>query len=250
MGFDVEKIFLPSVGVDLVLNINTDFPISKSSIIYDADFKKQTITIAQPIVPVSPNTPFEQLHLTTLAHIDQRRLRIGIRCNLTQFINDYPMAGGTTAKAIVVQYQLPAVETNIRSAFRLGMTSKYSVRAKLIFNNQEYRTPDDFKIKDISFSGLGLIILEKKDKPSTPLSDLKRGTEMIMGVALVDRDENGEIGTFPVKIQVARINKDYSEAHTLIGLKITSITRENEDALNHFIHAAQIEELRRISKKE
>ncbi|WP_321491531.1 PilZ domain-containing protein [uncultured Desulfobacter sp.] len=250
MGFDVEKIFLPSVGVDLVLNINTDFPVSKSSIIYDADFKKQTITIAQPIIPVSPNTSFEQLHLTTLAHIDQRRLRVGIRCSLTQFINDYPMAGGTTAKAIVVRYQLPALETNIRSAFRLSMTNKYSVKAKLIYNNQEYQTPDDFKIKDISFSGLGLIILEKKDNPNTPLSELKRGTEMTMGLTLVDSDENGVTGTFPMKIQVARINKEYSETHTLIGLKITSIARDNEDVLNHFIHAAQIEELRRISKKE
>jgi len=251
MEFDVKKIFFPSVGVDLVFNVNTDFPIAKSSIIYDADFKNQTITIAQPIIPITRNTSFEQLHLTTLIYIEQRRLRIGISCTPVQFISKYPMANGTPVKAIVVQYQLPAIETNIRSAFRLPMTgSRYAVRAKLVYNKQTYRTPVDFKIKDISFSGLGIVILEKKEGRKTSLSAaLKSGTEMIMGLALLDRDQPETIGAFPVKIQVARINKNYSETHTLIGLKITNISRENDEMLNKFIHAAQIEELKRISKK-
>jgi len=250
MDFEVKKIFFPSVGVNLVFNINTDFPSSKSSIIYDADFKKQTVTIAQPSIPVTPNTPFEQLHLTTLVYFNQRRLRIGVRCRPIQFISNFPMADGLPAKAIVVQYQLPAIETNIRSAFRLPMTgSRYAVKAKIVYNKQEYRTPSDFKIKDISFSGLGLVFRERKKKLNTPLSTLKVGTEMIMGLALVDRDQPGAIGTFPVKIQVVRINMNYSETHIWIGLKITSITRGNEEMLNQFIHTAQIEELKRISKK-
>lgn len=249
MGFDINTIFLPSVGVDLVFNINTDFPISKSSIIYDANYKKRLLVLAQPVVPITADTAYEQLHLTTLIYIDQRRLRIGIRCNPVKFVNNYPMAGGTPVKALVVQYQLPAKETNIRSAFRLSMTSKYAVKAKLVYQKQEYRTPSDFKIKDISFSGLGLVILEKKGNRKNPLSALKPGTELIMGLALVDNDQPAAAKTLPVKIQVARINANYSETHTLIGLKITGITRQNEDALNQFIHAAQVEELKRISKK-
>ncbi|NDY72025.1 hypothetical protein DO021_10920 [Desulfobacter hydrogenophilus] len=249
MEFDVKKIFFPSVGVNLVFNINTDFPISKASIIYDADYKKQTITLAQPSIPVTQNTPFEQLHLTTLVYIKQRRLRIGIRCKPTQFTSNYPMADGTPVKAFVVQYRLPAIETNIRSAFRLLMTNRYAVKGKIVYNKQEYRTPGDFKIKDISFSGLGLVILEKKGQRPSPLSALKVGTKMIMGLALVDRDQPGAKKTVPVQIQVARININYSEIHTLIGLKITNITREDEEVLNLFIHTAQIEELKRISKK-
>ncbi|WP_319577468.1 PilZ domain-containing protein [uncultured Desulfobacter sp.] len=249
MDFDVKKIFFPSVGVDLVFNINTDFPISKSSIIYDADFKKQAITIAQPSIPVTPDTPFEQLHLTTLVYINQRRLRIGVCCRPIQFISNFPMAGGLAVEAIVVHYQLPAIETNIRSAFRLPLTGRYAVKAKIVYNKQEYRTPSDFKIKDLSFSGLSLVILERKKKRTPPLSSLKIGTEMILGLALVDRDQPGAIGTFPIKIQVVRINMNYSETHTLIGLKITSITPKNEEILNRFIHTAQIEELKRISKK-
>ena len=249
MTFDVKKIFIPAVGVNLVFNINTDFPSSKSSIIYDVDHKKQTITIAQPASHVTPSTSFEQLHLTTLAQIDQRRIRIGVPCNPIHFINNYPMPDGSPAKAIILEYQLPATESNIRAAFRLSMTGRYTVKAKIAYNAQEYRTPRDFKIKDISFSGLGVIILEKKEKKRPPLATLKTGTKMIMGIALVDRDQPGTLRTFPIQIQVARIKADYSETHTLIGLKIININPKDENVLNQFIHNAQIEELKRISKK-
>ena len=128
------------------------------------------------------------------------------------------------------------------------MGSRYTVKAKLVYNKLEYRSPQDFKIRDISFSGLGLVILEKKGG-TNPLSALKPGTDLLMGLALVDRDQQGAVGTFPIKIEVARINSKYSETHTLIGLKITNITQDNESILNQFIHAAQIDELKRISKK-
>nr|WP_319395248.1 PilZ domain-containing protein [uncultured Desulfobacter sp.] len=249
MEFNVKNIFIPSVGVNLVLNINTDSPMSRSSIIYDADYKKQTITIAQPTPPVTPSTPFEQLDLTTLVYIDQRRLRIGIACTPARFISNYPMADGSLVRALELEYQLPAKETNIRAAFRLSMTGRYTVKGKIVYNALEYRTPSDFKIKDISFSGLGIVILEKKEKRPHPLATLNTGTKMIMGLALVDRDQPGTIGTFPIQIQVARIKTDYSATHTLIGLKITNITSKDEETLNQFIHVAQIEELKRISKK-
>ncbi|MCG8549184.1 MAG: PilZ domain-containing protein [Desulfobacterales bacterium] len=250
MEFDVKKIFFPSVGVNLVFNMNTDYPISTSSIIYDADFEKQAITIAQPNVPIPSNTQFEQLHITTLTHINQRRLRIGMHCRPIRLIKNYAMADGSSVKAIEIQYRLPAIETNIRAAFRLQMTTRYTVKAQIAYDGQKYRTPGDFKIKDISFSGLGLVILERKGTRPSPLSTLKPGTKMIMGLALMDRDKPGTIGSFPVQIQVARINMNYSETYTLIGLKIINITREDDEVLNQFIHTAQIEELKRISKKD
>ncbi len=136
MEFDVKKIFFPSVGVNLVFNMNTDHPVSTSSIIYDADFEKQVITIAQPNISIPPNTQFEQLHLTTLTQINQRRLRIGIHCRPTRVIKDYAMADGSSAKAIEIQYRLPAIETNIRAAFRLQITTRYAVKAQIAITDK------------------------------------------------------------------------------------------------------------------
>ncbi|MCG8688927.1 MAG: PilZ domain-containing protein [Desulfobacterales bacterium] len=249
MGFDVEKIFLPSVGVDLVFNMDSETPISKSSIIYDTDYKNKTITIAQPVVPISKDTSFDQLHLTTLIQAKQRKSRIGINCRPIQFIENYPLANGALTKALVVKYDLPAIETNIRSAFRLSLGLRYTIKAKLLFNKQEYRTPKDFRVKDVSFAGIGIVVHKKKGKDVNPLLALKRGTSLAVGLALIDSEQKEPVGILPLKTRVARINHKYSDAHTLIGLKISDISLENESILNQFIHEAQVDELKRISKK-
>ena len=249
MGFDIENIFLPSVGVDLVFDMDSLTPISRSSIIYDTDYGNRTITIAQPIVPVTSETQFEELHLTTIIHIKQRRVRIGLACKPIKFIDQYHLANRSTTKALVVEYRLPPVETNIRSAFRLPLSQRHNIKAKLLLNGVEYFTAKDFKIKDISFAGMGLVVPKKLNGKPNPLTQAQSGTLVPVGMILVDRGQQAPVGTFPVKTKVARLNPNYSETHMLIGLKIIAITAESEDLLNRFIHNAQIDELKRISKR-
>ncbi len=249
MGFDVENIFLPSVGADLVFDMNSLSPVSRSTIIYDTDFKHRTITLAQPIVQVSAATQFEQLHLTTIIHRKQRKIRIGLPCRPIKFMEDYPVANQSTVKALVVEYMLPALETNIRSAFRLPLSQKHSIKAKILFNQAEYYTIRDFRIRDISFAGMGLVVQKQVGETSNPLSGLVIGDQLSMGMILLNQDHDKPIGTFPVKAQVVRINTAYSEAHILVGLKITTISPNNESQLNQFIHNAQIDELKRLSNR-
>jgi len=163
MGFNVQSIFLPSIGVDIVFNINSLTPNSRSSIIYDADFKHQTITIAQPITPLSDNTTFKELHLSTILHDKNRKLRIGIRCSHFQLIEKYPLANSQTVSAVKLHYQAPAKEINIRSAFRLPLSTKFIIKAKILYQNLEYYTSRDFSIRDISLSGVGIVFPKKKE---------------------------------------------------------------------------------------
>lgn len=249
MGFDVDKIFLPSVGVDLVFDMDSLTPVSRSSIIYDTDYGNQSITIAQPIVPVTPETRFDHLHLTTIIHSSQRRARIGLACKPVKFIDRYHLANKAITNALIVQYRLPAIETNIRAAFRLPLSQMHNIKAKLLYNGIEYFTARDFKIKDISFAGMGLVVPKKKGKKNNLLTELKSGTSIPLGMVLVDKAQKNPVGKFPVKTRVARVNPNYSETHILVGLRITAIAPENEDLLNQFIHKAQIDELKRISKR-
>ncbi len=249
MGFNLEKIFLPSVGVDLVFNMDSPPPVSRASIIYDTDHKNKTITLAQPIIAVTKTTEFNQLHITAITHLEQRKTRIGIKCLPVKFIEKYPLANKATTKALVLQYHPPAVETNIRSAFRLPLSNRHTVKGKLIYEKRDFFTVKDFKIKDISFTGMGVIVAKKQKKSANPLVGLTTGTLMPMGISLVDTKAETPIGTFPVKVKVVRVNPNYSESHTLIGLRIESITSENEDLLIKFIHDAQISELKRLSQK-
>lgn len=249
MGFEIDKIFLPSVGVDLVFDMDSLTPVSRSSIIFDTCYDDNTITIAQPIVPVTPDTRFDQLHLTTIVHTRQRRARVGLACRPAKFIDNYHLANKSVTKALVLTYKTPAIETNIRAAFRLPLSRHHNIKAKLLYNGVEYFTAKDFKIKDISFAGIGLVVPKKIGKKINPLTKISIGTPIPVGMILVDKNQKDPVGTFPVKTHAVRLSPNYSESHMLVGLRITTIMPESEDLLNRFIHNAQIDELKRISQR-
>jgi len=233
----------------LVFNIDSPVPASRTSIIYDTDYDKNTITIAQPTVPVSPSTKFDQLHLTTVVHSKQRKTRIGLQCRPVKFIAQYPLNNKATTKALILEYTKPAKEINIRTGFRLPLSQRHAVKAKLLYNQRGFFTAKDFKIKDISFSGLGVVVSKGKKEAINPLLELTSGTLLPMGICLVDNQKEKPIAAFPLKIRVARINPNYSETHTLLGLQIVAIAQKDEDILIQFIHDAQICELKRLSQK-
>jgi hypothetical protein len=248
MKYDIENIFQPSVGVDIVFDMDSLNPVSRSAIIYDMDLKSSTVTIAQPIVPITSNTRFKQLHMTTITNTGNRRIRIGIPCRPVKFIKHYPLANGAQTQALVMEFLPPPREINIRSAFRLPLSLRHSIKAKLQFKGQEFFTTRDFKFKDISFTGMGLVLPKSvKDAPN-PLTTLSIGTRIPFGIILVNKEESHPFGKFPLQTQVVRLNPNYSETHCLAGLKILDITQEHETILNQFIHNAQIAELKRLSQ--
>jgi len=247
MGFDIDKIFLPSVGVDMVFNISSLTPYSRSSIIYDVDFKSEAITIAQPLTPFSKNTSFRELHLTTIIHGKNRKIRAGLECIQFKVIDQYALANKTNVQAVLLKYELPVKETNIRSAFRLPLSTKYIIKGKLLYRNLEFYTPRDFSIRDISLTGLGLVIPKKRNKNLNPLTELKTNEKIVTGIILVNMNKNKPDGTLPIKAQVTRVSPNYSDTHSLVGLKILNLEPGSESILNQFIHDAQIDELKRLS---
>jgi hypothetical protein len=249
MDFEVQSIFQPSVGVDIVFNINSTTPYSRSSIIYDTDFKNQTIIIAQPLTPLSKNTQFNELHLSVIIHERNRKLRIGIPCKAFSVIDHYTLANDEKVPAVKIKYGLPAREINIRSAYRLPMTPKFIIKGKILFQNLEFYTSRDFSIRDISLAGIGIIVPKKKKKGLNPLLQLQRKDKLRMGVILINMDVNEPVGTLPLTVQVARVNSKYSESYCLVGLKIVALKRESESILNKFIHDAQVAELKRLSRR-
>lgn len=250
MGFDLEKIYVPSLGVDMVFDMDSLAPYSRSSIIYDIDLKKNTVTIAQPHIPFSKNTKFKDLYLTTIIKNKNRRTRVGLQCTAFRIIDQYPLANKETVPAVCFKYQLPIKETNIRSAFRLPLNTKYIIKGKIIYDNFEYYTSKDFSIRDISLTGLGLIVPKKKKGIVNPLSKIETDTMLLIGIILIDINKKEPAGTLPIKAQATRINTNHSTDYVLIGCKIINLESSKENILNHFIHAAQIDELKRLSGRD
>jgi hypothetical protein len=249
MDTKIKDIFAPSTGVDLVFNMDSLNPVSRSSIIYDTDHKNQSITIAQPLIAISPKTAFDQLHLTTIIPGKRGKIRAGIPCLPVEFIQRYPLAGQAVTKALIIKYQAPLIETNIRSAFRLPLDQKFSIKAKLRYKQADYYTPKQLGIIDISFTGMGLLIPKIK-RSAHHLSGLEKGEIIPLGMILVDSENEKPVGTFAIKGQVMRVNSNYSDSHILIGLKIIKMDQKGENLLSQFIHNAQIHGLQKLRVKD
>ena len=234
----------------MVFNMNSLAPYSRSSIIFDADFANETITIAQPLTPFSKNTTFKELHLTSIIQEKNRKIRLGVKCCHLKLIHQYTLSNNTKVPAVELTYELPVKETNIRSAFRLPLSTKYIIKGKLLYGNLEFYTSRDFSIRDISLTGLGIVIPKKKNKARNPLREIKLNEEIVIGIILVDMDKNKPVGSLPIKTKVTRINNNYSETHSLAGFKILNLGNKGETILTKFIHDAQIEELKRLSRRK
>ena len=248
MTFDMDNIFLLSAGVDIVFNMNSLAPDSRASIIYDVDLKSEEITIAQPLTPFSENTRFKELHITTIIQGEKRKLRVGVECVQFRIIEKYQPANKTNVSAVVLKYELPATETNIRSAYRLPLSTKHTIEGKIFYNKMEYLTSHDFAIRDISLAGLGLKIPKKIGNITNPLSSIKKNEEVEIELFLIKMDQDKPAKKIKIKIKIARIKSDYSSTHSLIGVEILGLETNSENILNKFIHNAQVDELKRLSR--
>ncbi len=248
MTLTIHEIFVPSVGVEIALDINSLNPYAASSIIYDTAHQNRTIIVAQPLNPIISSTPFEEIHLTTILKTCQGKKRYGIKCVSTAFLKDYMLFDKSKVGAIVLQYIPQLIETNIRSAYRMPLSRNYTIKAKLVYKNNDHYSIKAFSIRDISTTGFGMTIPLKLNKKKNPLTDLTVSTSAVIGMLLMAHDSKQPIATIPLKIEVARIDRNYSEGHIFIGVKFVGMTQDKEDQLNSFIHTAQLDELRRLSR--
>jgi len=250
---ELKKIFIPSAGVDLVFNLNSLSPYAKSSIIYDIDHDEQTIIVAQPLNPLTKNLEYDEMHLTTIIRGEKGKIRVGIKCEPVKIIKKYKLAGTNSVDVIQLRYFPPLIETtNIRSAYRLALGSHFSINGKIIYLDHEYITKKDFIFYDVSFAGAGLIAPKRISLKTNPLIRIKKHEIIKIGMILQKegKDEPSKmeaVAIIPANAEIHRINTDYSKTHVFIGIKFFNISSEKEDALNAFIHEAQVDGLQRLS---
>ena len=245
--FSINKIFSPATGVDMVFDMDGLESYSRPSIIYDIDLDASLVTIAQPLVQFTKNTKVKNLYLTTILQDKNRKMRVGVKCRQFKLIDLYPLANKKTVPAVLIKYELPVHETNIRSAFRLPLSTRYIIRARLVYHNLDCHTSKDFSIRDISLTGIGIVGPPKQNNGSAPLSGIKINDTLQIELTLINLDQKTPVATIPIKAKAVRINTVFLETQTMVGLKILNLDRRNETLLSKFIHEAQIDELKRLS---
>jgi len=249
MNHTIDKVLAPSTGIDIVFNLNSLTPSSRSSIIYDADHGAKSIIVAQPLVQIRPDTVPKEIHITTLIRESGKSKRLGIKCKPTRFDKSYRLSNNKTVGAITFQYEPGMVETNIRSAYRLPLSKKQAITATLTYKGKTYSSPQDFSIHDISLSGLSMIIPRTTDMGRNDLKEIERNEQATMEILLIDKESDKINVTITSPIQITRTNTSYTKTDVFAGAMFVKLKPSEEEMLNRFIHNAQMEELARLSWK-
>jgi hypothetical protein len=246
-----ENIFLPGTPVEMVFNIDSLLPISRNSIIFDSNFKTYELIISQTTPRTSKSFEYETLHITALKNGSSNKIRLGMKCSVLDFIDNYRLNKETTEQAIKLKYSGKISEVNIRSAFRIKPNNIYSIMAKLIFKNKEFLSAKHFKIFDISITGIGILIPNISSKTENPMAELELGDLGKIGIIMKEPGPEKDmpvIKTLINKVKIVRINKKFNQRYTLIGCQFAPWERNLEEELGKFIHKLQLFEIRHLQK--
>ncbi len=244
-----ENYFKPGIGVEIVLNLNYEVPMTRSSIIFEADAKKKTLIIAQSTPQILPSTEFKEMHITTLVKKElDVKFRVGYKCKVLNFIKDYKLSNQKLIPAIEIQYEKKPVEINIRSAYRLPPSSKFEVLGKMIYNGESFFTGNEFNIYNVSISGLGILIPKTIKTERNPLMDMEAGEVAKVGLVLKNNSgKKEEILTVSSSIRVMRIKGNHTEDNSFAGMQFIEIKNVFEEKLGKFIHEAQMFDIRKFT---
>lgn len=242
------KYFSPGTGIDLVFNLDSQSPVSRSSIIFDCDYKKKIMVVAQSTPPILKSSQYKQLHVSTLVKKELAEVvRYGFSCSIEKIIGNYKLANRKTAPAIFLKYYTPSIEVNIRSAYRLHPSQSFDVMGKIIYNNEEFFSGRHFKIHNISITGAGLLIPKFIAGKVNPLNEIEPGKEAIIGLILKIADNEDDLTTVTSRVRFMRANSNYNKKFGFSGVKFERLRIADEEELSKFIHEAQLHEIRHLN---
>ncbi|WP_300670456.1 hypothetical protein [Desulfoluna sp.] len=245
-----DSVLKPGTGIDLVIKLHSLNPVSYASVIFDSDRKIRQLIVAAPgpACHLNVKNP-EPLHVSTLVRMESgEKNRVGFSCQAIKKIPEYRLANGTMTPALVLSYQPGSEEVNVRTAFRYTPTACHEVLGKLIIAGHEFFSGNQFRICDISLTGTGIVIPRLLGKGKNPLSALESGRIARLGIVLRDHGpKKDHIDTLDTAITVVRVNRKFNELSLFAGCRFKQLKSRDEEVLSHFIHKAQLHEIRSLT---
>lgn len=242
-----SSVLKPGIGVDLIFNLSSISPLVKPSIIFELNNNK--VVVAQPQRKISTEHKFATMHISSLIPNELSiKTRQGYLCRIVKLIDDYKLANDNSTQALLLEYQEPLLEMNIRAAFRFQPNSTHSVIGKIVYKGKEFYSGVHFKVFDISISGIGFLIPKKIKKSINPLSDIAKNSSAKIGLLLRSTEDKEEIITIESEINVVRTNSEYNEISGFAGVSFQNLLQQSEESLNKFIHNAQLFEIRKSNR--
>ncbi len=248
-NYTVEDIFKPGKSIEVVFDIDSFAPIVRSSIIYECNYTASQMIISQAQPQILPSFSQKQVDITALVEEELgRKFRSGIKCKIAKFLKEYRLARDNISSAILIKYTPELKKVNIRSAFRLEPNEKYKVEAKLLFDGNHFDSGRDLTIRNISFSGIGLLIPRRLKEKKNKLLEITKDSEVNMELNLIEKIEEEKKIVITSNIDIIRIHPQFNSKSGFLGAKFTSLSTKEEETLSKFIHDAQMYIIRKSNR--
>jgi len=246
----VESLFRPGTRVDVVFNNKSMIPDVRSAVIYECNYALSQMVISQTRPQIVPSFEFDEMDVTVLVEEElNQKNRNGLGCRILRFLKDYMISEQATENALLVEYSLPIAEMNVRSAFRFEPDNMFTVEGVIDAGEKQYVSGTDFKVKDISFTGIGLIVpkyLEKERKKR--LLEMEKGETASIVLKLIDNTSGENEIMVSSKVEMVRQASTLNPKNILIGMRFTKLSQKDEESLSRFIHNAQLNKIRKIRR--
>ena len=246
----VESLFRPGTRVDVVFNSKSMIPDVRAAVIYECNHDLLQMVISQTRPKIDPSFEFNEMDITVLVEEElNQKNRNGLGCIILRYLKDYMISEQTTENALLVEYFLPIKEMNVRSAFRFEPDNMFTVEGVIDAGEKQYVSGRDFKVKDISFTGIGLIVPNYlKQEHKNFLLEMEKGEIVGITLKLIENTSGENEIMVSSEVEVVRLAHTLNPKNRLIGMRFTKLSQKDEESLSRFIHNAQLNKIRKISR--
>ncbi|MBF0226217.1 MAG: hypothetical protein HQK76_12250 [Desulfobacterales bacterium] len=244
----IEDIFRPGTKISVAFNLNSFRPTIRESNIYECDFDSKKMVISQTNPYILPSLRYNEMDVTTLVSLELgRKIRVGLSTKIVDFMKNYRLAGQKTGDALLLDFDLPLRELNIREAFRLEPNFDFKVEGKLIYGGVNFVSGSDFSVNNISILGIGLILPKILKGLSNPLINISTGEKLTIDLKLIE-NETKDKKELSNTIEVVRADNYFNKKSGFIGSKFIDLNPSTEEILGRFINKAQLDEIRKLKR--
>lgn len=249
--FDIEEpvdhIFMEETRIEVAFNLESSIPIVLPTNIYKCKYESKRMLIYQTHPEILPSYKYDTMDIATLVEKELNQMsRVGLKCQIVKFLNNYQISDRVTENFILVQYFPPMRKVNLRTTYRLRTSYRFNVEGTLYYQDTTFESGKHFTVQDISVTGAGLLVPKNIGRKENPLLNVPLNKSMDLELTLTQVAEGKRPQKISTRIDTARKVMSFNASSGFIGVRFGDLSAEDQENLFQFIHDAQLIEIRNI----
>ena len=242
----IEDIFQPGTKIEIVFDIDDDSPVVFTTSILQCKYDSNNMIVYQTRPEILPSFKYQTMDIAMLLEKElNRKIRLGLKCKIVKFLNNYKISDTIRENVILIQYVSTMRKINLRSTFRLETSYRFSVEGKIFVDDGViYVSDKDFSIRDISVTGIGFLVPKSVRKENNALLDISMGETYDVELQLKEANVDEKGFKISTSIEIARKVMSFNDKSGFIGARFMEIKQEEAEKLYQYIHNAQLSGIR------